>query len=109
MATIKGASGREYEEWKPTANKETPRNMGVVNSQELERQNMAQQQTIVHLTNLINAFGFCRPETQLARMELFEASERYVLNRSYDDKNFGAIAKHLLKEMRAKGELPDEN
>jgi hypothetical protein len=104
---IKGVSGREYEEWK------TPQELQMLqtamNSQELERQNKSLKDTVAHLTTLIHTFGFCRPETQLARMELGEATERYVLNKNYDEKNLGVIARNLLKEMREKGELPDEN
>lgn len=96
---IKGVTGAEYEEWKPPKDYENV----------LERQNKSLQDTVVHLTALIHTFGFCRPEMQLARMELGEATERYVLNKSYDEKNYGAIAKHVLAEMRAKGEMPDEN
>jgi hypothetical protein len=42
-------------------------------------------------------------------MELGEASMRYVSEKNYDEKNLGAIAKHVLQEMREKGELPDED
>ena len=101
---IKGASGREYEEWKPPE-----QGHHLMDLQELERQNKYLKETVVHLTTLIQTFGLCRPETQLARMELGEATERYVMNKSYDEKNLGVIARNLVKEMRANGELPDEN
>jgi hypothetical protein len=101
---IKGVTGAEYEEWKsPEQSRQ------VMVSQELKRQNEALKETVVHLTTLIQTFGFCRPETQLARMELGEATERYVMNKSYDEKNLGMIAKNLIKEMRANRELPDED
>ena len=101
---IKGASGREYEEWKPPE-----QGHYLMDLQGLERENKSLKETVVHLTTLIQTFGLCRPETQLARMELGEATERYVMNKSYDEKNLGVLAKNLLKEMRANGELPDEN
>jgi hypothetical protein len=101
---IKGVTGAEYEEWKPPE-----QGHYLMDLQGLERENKSLKETVVHLTTLIQTFGFCRPETQLARMELGEATERYVLNKSYDEKNLGVLAKNLLKEMREKGELPDEN
>jgi len=138
---IKGASGREYEEWKPPEESQvlseeaeerlsaaeldrdvqlkrwgqTLMNTAVElkelqeKNQELREQNFSLKKTLTHLTTLIQTFGLCRPETQLARMELGEATERYVMDKSYDEKNLGVIAKNLLKEMREKGELPDED
>jgi hypothetical protein len=95
---IKGVTGAEYEEWKPPE-----QGHYLMDLQGLERENKSLKETVVHLTTLIQTFGLCRPETQLARMELGEATERY------DEKNLGVIARNLVKEMRANGELPDEN
>lgn len=111
---IKGASGREYvdlrEEIKHLLEgKEVDGMMDSIATSGLKRENGALKETVVHLTTLIQTFGLCRPETQLARMELGEATERYVMNKSYDEKNLGVLAKNLLEEMRANGELPDEN
>ena len=111
---IKGASGREYVDLREEINhlldgKEIDGMMGSIATSDLKRENKSLKETVVHLTTLIQTFGLCRPETQLARMELGEATERYVMNKSYDEKNLGVIAKNLLKEMREKGELPDED
>lgn len=111
---IKGASGREYvdlrEEIKHLLEgKEVDGMMDSIAMSGLKRENKSLKETVVHLTTLIQTFGLCRPETQLARMELGEATERYVMNKSYDEKNLGVLAKNLLEEMRANGELPDEN
>jgi hypothetical protein len=111
---IKGVTGAEYEEWKPPEQGHYLMDLQglereMMDLQGLERENKSLKETVVHLTTLIQTFGLCRPETQLARMELGEATERYVLNKSYDEKNLGVLAKNLLKEMREKGELPDED
>ena len=101
---IKGVTGAEYEEWKPPE-----QGHYLMDLQGLERENKSLKETVVHLTTLIQTFGFCRPETQLARMELGEATERYVMNKSYDEKNLGMIANNLIKEMSANMELTDED
>jgi hypothetical protein len=111
---IKGVSGRQYVDLQEEIlhlldGQEITGLVNTVGTSELQG-NIQQLKFVVrHLTSLIQTFGLCRPEMQLARMELGEATERYLEDKGYDEKNYGAIAKDVLAEMRAKGEMPDEN
>lgn len=111
---IKGVTGRTYVDLQQEINHLLVTNeieeMGnTITTSKLNRDVDQLKKTVTHLTALIHHYGLCRPETQLARMELGEASMRYVSEKNYDEKNLGAIAKHVLQEMREKGELPDED
>jgi hypothetical protein len=111
---IKGVTGRTYVDLQQEINHLLETNemeeMGnTITTSRLNRAVDQLKQTVTHLRALIHHYGLCRPETQLARMELGEASMRYVSEKNYDEKNLGAIAKHVLQEMREKGELPDED
>ena len=114
---IKGVTGREYEAWdperakavnEPSKAKEVQDLLEGLASKvyELERERKRFQQALAHITSLVTEYGLCRPEIQLARMDLPEATERYADNRNWDEKNMGVIAKSVLAEMREKGELP---
>jgi len=115
---IKGVTGRTYVDLQQEINHLLETNEmeemgntvgGWITTSKLNRDVDQIKKTVTHLTALIHHYGLCRPETQLARMELGEASMRYVSEKNYDEKNLGAIAKHVLQEMREKGELPDED
>ena len=111
---IKGVTGKTYVDLNAEIRhylegKDMEEFQDTINHSQLKSNIEQLKKTVTHLTALIHHYGLCRPETQLARMELGEASMRYVSEKNYDEKNLGAIAKHVLQEMREKGELPDED
>jgi DNA-binding ferritin-like protein len=108
---IKGVTGKTYVDLSAEIRhylegKELEEFQDTINHSKLKEENKRLQDALSHITSLITEYGLCRPETQLARMELSEATVRYVENRNWDDKNMGVIAKRLISEMREKGELP---
>ena len=109
---IKGVSGKQYVDLNAEIRHYLDgKDMGefedTINHSQLRSANQQLKQALVHITSLVNHYGLCRPEGQLMRMELNEGSMRYVSERNYDEKNLGAIAKHVLSEMREKGELKE--
>lgn len=108
---VKGVTGKTYVDLSAEIRhylegKELEEFQDTINHSKLKEENKRLQTALSHLTSLITEYGLCRPETQLARMELPEATARYAENRNYDEKNMGVIAKNLIAEMRLKGELP---
>lgn len=121
--TIRGASGKIYEEMDVTKLQMSgvtgalgkPLEVGVDKTTQgvgkdlmismLETEVKYKEKTINHFLDLIRTYGFCRPEMQLARMELEEANGKWAQDKNVDDKNLGAIAKFVVAEMRKKGEL----
>ena len=112
--TIRGASGKIYEEMDVTklhtgeAKGERYEAQGVGKDlmiSMLETEVRHKKNTIDYFLDLIRTYGFCRPEMQLARMELEEANDRWAQDKNVDDKNLGAIAKFVVAEMRKKGEI----
>jgi hypothetical protein len=115
--TIRGASGKVYEEMDVTK-LQTGETSEVEEARYgaqgvgkdlmismLKTEVKYKEQTINHFLDLIRTYGFCRPEMQLARMELEEANDKWAQDKNVDDKNLGAVAKFVLAEMRKKGEL----
>ena len=108
--TIRGASGKVYEEMDVTKLQTgvDKSNQGVGKDlmiSMLETEVRHKKNTIDYFLDLIRTYGFCRPEMQLARMELEEANDKWAQDKNVDDKNLGAIAKFVVAEMRKKGEL----
>jgi len=112
--TIRGASGKVYEEMDVTklqtretvAAKYGAQGLGKdLMITMLETEVRHKRNTIDYFLDLIRTYGFCRPEMQLARMELEEANDKWAQDKNVDDKNLGAIAKFVVAEMRKKGEL----
>jgi hypothetical protein len=121
--TIRGASGKVYEEMDVTKLQMSGASgvggkrleVGVDKTTQgvgkdlmismLETEVKYKEKTINHFLDLIRTYGFCRPEMQLARMELEEANGKWAQDKNVDDKNLGAIAKFVVAEMIKKGEL----
>ena len=108
--TIRGASGKIYEEMDVTklqtgVDKTIQGVSKDLMISMLETEVRHKKNTIDYFLDLIRTYGFCRPEMQLARMELEEANDRWAQDKNVDDKNLGAIAKFVVAEMRKKGEL----
>jgi hypothetical protein len=108
--TIRGASGKVYEEMDVTKlqTEGEERAQGISKDlmiSMLEIEVKYKEKTINHFLGLIRTYGFCRPEMQLARMGLEEANDKWAQDKNVDDKNLGAIAKFVVAEMRKKGEL----
>ena len=112
--TIRGASGKVYEEMDVTKLQTGEAEGARYGAQGvgkdlmismLETEVKYKEKTINHFLDLIRTYGFCRPEMQLARMELEEANDKWAQDKNVDDKNLGAIAKVVVAEMRNKGEI----
>jgi len=112
--TIRGASGKVYEEMDVTKLQTGETDAARYGAQGvgkdlmismLETEVRHKRNTIDYFLDLIKTYGFCRPEMQLARMELEEANDKWAQDKNVDDKNLGAIAKFVVAEMRKKGEL----
>lgn len=108
--TIRGASGKIYEEMDVTklqtgVDKTIQGVSKDLMISMLEIEVKYKEKTINHFLGLIRTYGFCRPEMQLARMGLEEANDKWAQDKNVDDKNLGAIAKFVVAEMRKKGEL----
>ncbi len=108
--TIRGASGKVYEEMDVTKlqTEGEERAQGISKDlmiSMLEIEVKYKEKTINHFLGLIKTYGFCRPEMQLARMGLEEANDKWAQGKNVDDKNLGAIAKFVVAEMLKKGEL----
>ena len=111
--TIRGASGKVYEEMDVTKLRVEVEGVGKTTQgvgkdlmiSMLETEVKYKEKTIDYFLDLIRTYGFCRPEMQLARMELEEANDKWAQDKNVDDKNLGAIAKFVVAEMIKKGEL----
>jgi hypothetical protein len=108
--TIRGASGKIYEEMDVTklqtgVDKTIQGVSKDLMISMLEIEVKYKEKTINHFLGLIRTYVFCRPEMQLARMGLEEANDKWAQDKNVDDKNLGAIAKFVVAEMRKKGEL----
>lgn len=68
---------------------------------ELDQRN----KTVKMLMQLIEKYGLCREEMQLARMELKEAQDRWMEEQNVDGKNLGVFAHWVLEDMRNRGEI----
>ena len=122
---IKGASGKEYEAVDVTklqekkyedmteqikawgqglkqGKAEAEKDLKI---QKLQAEVDAKDRTVKHLLDLIETFGFCKPEMQLGRMDLREAQDVWMEGRGVDEKNLGAFAKSVLRDMMKLGEL----
>lgn len=61
--------------------------------------------TVKMLLELIERYGLCREEMQLARMDLREAQDRWMEEQNVDGKNLGMFAHWVLEDMRNRGEI----
>lgn len=68
---------------------------------EIDQRNKA----VKMLMQLVERYGFCREEMQVARMDLNEAHEMWMGEVDIDGKNLGAFSHWVLQEMKRNGEL----
>lgn len=129
MSRVKGASGKEYEvldvtklqvevkyeafdaekarlkawgEGLKQGHKEAEQELKI---QKLRTEIDQRNKTVKMLLELIERYGLCREEMQLARMDLREAQDRWMEEQNVDGKNLGMFAHWVLEDMRNRGEL----
>ena len=99
---MRGKQVKEWGEGLKQGHKEAEQELKI---QKLHTEIDQRNKTVKMLMALIEKYGFCREEMQLARMDLKEAHEKWMGEVDIDGKNLGAFSHWVLQEMKRNGEL----